>query len=193
MIDAIDVQKLTENTDKPFSNYKDCLNEIMCKEPNPDCYLDECDQYPDTTELSTKLSKLLDNSCISHVQCSLWTGIDRSTLLTQQLKVDEFINELCNRLQILKAHSFIANQQTLFISEKKKNLREEVIVMFDFSENYSYVCQDASQAFHFNDQCTVFPVTYYYKENSELKHKSNVILSENLKHDTAAFILYKHY
>jgi len=32
MIDAIDVRKLTENTDKPLSNYKDCLNEIICKE-----------------------------------------------------------------------------------------------------------------------------------------------------------------
>jgi len=76
----------------------------------------------------------------------------------------------------------------LFISEKKENLCEdEVIVMFDFSENYSYVCQNASQAFHFNnDQCTVFPVIYYYKENSELKHKSNVFLLESLKHDTAA-------
>lgn len=189
MIDAIDVRKLTENTNKPLSNYKDCLNEIMCKEPSPDCYLDKCDQCPGTTEHSTKLSKLLDDSCISHVQCSSWTGTDRSTLLTQQVKVDEFINELCNRLQILKPHSFIAKQQTLFISEKKKNLREgeKVIVMFDFSENYSYVCQDASQAFHFNnDQCTVFSVIYYYKENSELKHKSNVFLSESLKHDTAA-------
>jgi len=57
--------------------------------------------------------------------------------------------------------------------------------MFDCSENYSYVCQNASQAFHFNnDQCTVFPVIYYYKENSELKHKSNVFLLESLKHDT---------
>lgn len=189
MIDAIDIQKLTVNTDEPLSNYNDCLNEIMCKEPNPDCSLDKCDQCPGTTEFSAKLSKLLDDLCISYVQCSLWTGTDRSTLLTQQLKVDEYINELCNRLQILKPHSFIAKQQTLFISEKKKNLREgeEVIVMFDFSENYSYVCQDASQAFHFNnDQCTVFPVIYYYKENSEVKHKSNVFLSESLKHDTAA-------
>jgi len=59
--------------------------------------------------------------------------------------------------------------------------------MFDFSENYSYVVQDASQAFHFNNQqCTIFPVIYYYKENSELKHKSCIFLSDSLKHDTSA-------
>lgn len=116
MIDAIDVRKLTENTDKPLSNYKNCFNKIMCKERNPDC-LDKCNQCPGTTELSTKLSKLLDDSCILHLQCFSWT--DRSTLLTQQLKVDEFINELCNRLKFLKPHSFIAKQQTFFISEKR--------------------------------------------------------------------------
>jgi len=59
--------------------------------------------------------------------------------------------------------------------------------MFDFSENYSYVCQEASQAFHFNNnQCTVFPTICYYKENGELKHKSYVYLTDSLKHDTAA-------
>ncbi|EFN76306.1 hypothetical protein EAI_07811, partial [Harpegnathos saltator] len=89
---------------------------------------------------------------------------------------------------ILKPHSFIAKQQSLFISEKKEHLSEgEVIIMFDFSENYSYTVQDASQAFHFNnDQCTVFSVIYYYKERSELKHTSCVFLSNSLKHDTAA-------
>ena len=59
--------------------------------------------------------------------------------------------------------------------------------MFDFSENYAYVCQDASQAFHFNnDQCTVLPVIFYYKENNELRHKANVFLTDSLKHDTSA-------
>jgi len=44
--------------------------------------------------------------------------------------------------------------------------------MFDFSENYSYVCQEASQAFHFNNnQCTVSPTICYYKENGELKQE----------------------
>lgn len=118
----------------------------------------------------------------------MWSGTDRSTLLTRIIQIDEFLTELDNKLRILKPHSFIAKQQTLFIAERKKNLHEgEVIVTFDFSENYSYVCQDASQEFHFNnDQCTVLPVIFYYKENNELRHKSYVFLSESLKHDTAA-------
>ncbi|RYA67237.1 hypothetical protein DD595_26420, partial [Enterobacter cloacae complex sp. 4DZ3-17B2] len=59
--------------------------------------------------------------------------------------------------------------------------------MFDFSENYTYIAQNASQAFHFNNkQCTVFRVIFYYKEKSELKHRSCVFLSDSVKHDTAA-------
>ena len=59
--------------------------------------------------------------------------------------------------------------------------------MFDFSENYAYVCQDAAQAFHYNnDQCTVFTCIYYYKEKGELKHKSHIFLSDSTKHDKAA-------
>jgi len=118
----------------------------------------------------------------------VWTATDRSTLKTVTSDVSDFINEFCDKLQALKPHSFIAKQQSQFISSTKQNLKNgEVLVMFDFSENYSYVVQDASQAFHFNNQqCTVFPVIYYYKENSELKHKSCIFLSDSLKHDTSA-------
>lgn len=60
-------------------------------------------------------------------------------------------------------------------------------MILDFSENYKYVVQDASQAFHFNnDQCTVFPVVYYYKVNQEIKHNSIIFLSDSTRHDTAA-------
>lgn len=49
------------------------------------------------------------------------------------------------------------------------------------------MAQDVSQDFHYNnDQCTAFTVVYYFIENSELKHKSLVFLSDSTIHDTAA-------
>lgn len=188
LLDAINITKLTENTDKPLTSYHDCLKELVCAEPRPDCYIDECDNCPGITELMMKLRDALDLAFISHVQCSFWSGTDRSTLLTQTLPIDDYLNELSSKLLVLKPHSYIAKQQALFIKDKRQNLLDgEIVVMFDFSENYAYVCQDASQAFHFNNnQCTVFPVIYYYKQNNELQHKSIVFLSESLKHDTAA-------
>jgi len=54
------------------------------------------------------------------------------------------------------------------------------LVVLDFSENYKFSVQEASQAFHFNNtQCTVFPVIYYYKRNSITEHKSLVFLSDS--------------
>lgn len=59
--------------------------------------------------------------------------------------------------------------------------------MFDFAENYAYAVQDASQGFHFNnDQATVFPVMYYYREGEEVKHQSSIFISDSRKHDTAS-------
>lgn len=43
MLDAINVQKLTEKYDKPIRDYKYCLNFLTCEPPTPDCYLDNCD------------------------------------------------------------------------------------------------------------------------------------------------------
>lgn len=92
------------------------------------------------------------------------------------------------RLECLKPHSFIVKKQSEFIKVRKLKLASnEVMVCFDFSENYEYVAQDAAQAFHYNnDQSTVFPVVYYYKSGSEVVHKSCIFLSESTTHDSAA-------
>ena len=42
MFDAINVKKLTENSSIPIVNYKDCLQEMMCKNVTNDCHLDIC-------------------------------------------------------------------------------------------------------------------------------------------------------
>ena len=56
----------------------------------------------------------------------------------------------------------------------------------DFSENFDYVVQDAAQAFHYNnDQCTVFPVVFYYRSYNEIKRHTIMLLSDCSKHDAA--------
>ena len=188
MLDAVNIKKLTQNTDTPLKDYKDCIDKMICHKPSSDCNVDKCTKCPGTLKIIQLLRQQLEDSCISHIKCSLWTATDRATLVTQLLSVDDFLSELDNRLQTLKVHSFIAKQQSMFIKEKKESLSaNEALVMFDFSENYAYVCQDASQAFHFNNnQCTVVPVIFYYKDDDKLTHQSMIFLSESLKHDTAA-------
>ena len=49
----------------------------------------------------------------------------------------------------------------------------------DFSENFSFVVQDAAQGFHWNcAQATIHPWVYYYKNDNELKHGSFTVISE---------------
>lgn len=64
------------------------------------------------------------------------------------------------------------------------------MVYCDFAENYAYVAQDAAQAFHYNnDQCTVFPVVFYYRSEIGIQNQSNILLSDSTKHDAAAVYL----
>ena len=94
---------------------------------------------------------------------------------------------MCNRLKLLIPHNFIAKAQSEFLSNKKENLCEDEVLLFsDFSENFAYVVQDAAQAFHYNnDQCSVFPVVFYYRSNNEIKHHTIILLLDCTKHDRA--------
>lgn len=89
------------------------------------------------------------------------------------------------------------NRQHFFAESKLNIVPGEFVVIGDFAENYSFVVQDASQSFHWNNlQATIHPFVCYYKvqsDNSEfcLQHTSFVIISENNIHDTIAVHLYQ--
>ena len=188
MIDAINLKKLTKGTPLLLHDYKSCLSQIVCTNANSNCYIGECKNCPGISKLEEFLKQLLREKLIDHVQFSAWTNTDRSTLQTQICSSEEIVEILCNSLLILKPHSFIAKEQSGFFQEMKKNLKlREALIVLDFSENYKYVVQDASQAFHFNNsQCTVLPIVCYYRKASEIEHKSFIFLSNSTLHDTAA-------
>ena len=84
--------------------------------------------------------KRLDENLIDEVTFKQWTAVDRSTLETVTLPSDEFVDVLCERLETLRTHSFIAKQQSQFYDQCKQSLKPaEVVVSADFSENYSFV------------------------------------------------------
>ena len=67
----------------------------------------------------------------------------------------------------------------------QRNLEEnEVIILGDFAENYSFVVQDQVQGFHWDSlQCTLHPVLVYYKDGDALRSLSYCIISDDNKHD----------
>lgn len=130
MLDAIDIKTLTENSDEPIFDYKECLRQMMCRNVTPDCHLNKCDKCSSTETLSSNLLELLNKKNILEVEYSSWAGTDRSTLQTVRLNINTFMDELCDKLQTSKPNSFIAKEQSNFIKEKKNNLLPgEVIVI----------------------------------------------------------------
>jgi hypothetical protein len=76
----------------------------------------------------------------------------------------------------LHPHSFIATEQASFYAARKATLKTgEFLVTADFSENYSFVLQDAAQGFHWNNsQATLHPFVAYYLDSGEVRHLSYV-------------------
>ena len=178
-----------------LSTYHHCLANIVCNPPLPICYLGECTSCPGISKLRDNLITYLDENLIDNVTFKQWVSVDRSTLETYTKPVDEFVDMFCEKLELLRPHSFIAAQQASYYSDRKSGLApREMVVTVDFSENYSFVLQDAAQGFHWNNsQATIHPFAAYFKKRGELCHLSYVIVSECLHHDTTAVHLYQRH
>lgn len=108
-------------------------------------------------------------------------------------KLDEYIEELKEKLEQVKQHHFIAKSQSEYLKVKKEELKNsECIIIGDFSENYSFTVQDEVQSFHWdNSQCTLHPFVIYYKADQEVKCHSVCVMSDSLTHDTATVFAFQ--
>lgn len=194
--------ELTKNFDVPLKSLRDTLTKIICNPPDIRCFFKECDECPGPDDLITSLETIFEENSIDEVQYKQWVHTDRSNLETVTQSSDEFLESFSNKLPDLLRHSFTATQQSAFYSELKEALNDgEFLVICDFSENFAFVLQDAAQGFHWNNaQATIHPFVAYYKvvdktkNTSEVRHKSYVVISDSLIHDSVAVHLHiKHF
>ena len=173
--------------------YHHCLARIMCNPPLPKCYLGECDVCPGVAQLKEELITLLDENDMDQIVYKQWIATDRSTLETFCAPAEEFVETFCEKLELLRPHSFIASEQASFYTKCKTSLQAgEILVTVDFSENYSFILQDAAQGFHWNNsQATIHPFVAYFVDSGELRHLSYVIISDCLQHNTTAVYLFQ--
>ena len=118
-----------------------------------------------------------------------WIFMDRTALVNRYSTVEEFIAKIVDGIYEVCSHHFIAKAQANHLKMAKENLSEnELIILLDFAENYSFVVQDAMQGFHWeNSQATLHPfVAYFRSSNGDLKHTSISVISDCLKHDQTA-------
>ena len=168
-----------------LTTYHHYLAEMMCNPPLPRCYVGECDYCPRIEKLKEHLITLLDENSIDSITYEQWTDVDCSTLETMTMSSDEFADSLCEKLDALRSHSFIATQQSRFYEECRASLKPgEVVVSADFSEKYAFVLQEAAQGFQWNNQSTINPFVVYFKESLSLSHDSCIVISDCLQHST---------
>ena len=78
-----------------------------------------------------------------------WQSTDRTQLVTITESTADFVESLLAKLHVLKVHMFILDMQTKQFCAVKENLSPgEVLIVGDFSENYSFVVKDAAQGVH---------------------------------------------
>ena len=132
--------------------------------------------------------EIFDNLDIEEITYKQWETTDRTTLSTKVQTIQEFIECLIQKLLVLRNHQFIHRMQTKFFYDTKDNLEPgHVLVVGDFSENYSFVYQDSAQGVHWsNSSCTLHPWVCYYKEGNEMKIFNCLMISDHLEHNTVA-------
>lgn len=170
------------------------MNQSLCDEQNRTdfCHLRECMNCCDTTFFESNLSEMLEEKDITDVTFEQWVTTDRCNIEQKTLQSDEFASLFVKKVDKLVCHDFIKRKQSQFLKNKKQTLEEnEVLIICDFSENFTFVLQDEVQSFHWNNaQCTLHPFVVYFKNNGVLEHISFIIISDILKHDTIAVQLF---
>lgn len=166
-------------------SHKDLMKKLMCQEATTKCKLLECKNCPPQDNLQEFILQLFEEKNISQVTYKNWVSTDRTNLIFITEKVEDFAMKYTDKLNDLIKHDFVAKTQAEKFEAQKKNLKPgEVIVHWDFAENFTHSLQDSVSSEYFNaTQTTVHPcVVYYLDKNSEPVHKSFAFLSPCLDH-----------
>ena len=120
------------------------------------------------------------DSTISYKQ---WVSTDRTTLVTLESTVNEFIDTSTDKIFEVCHHHFMEVQQTAYLKEAKAMLDSKTcIILMDFAENYSFLVQHTIQSFYWqNQQNTFHPFAVYHNDDDgRLKYDSSCVISDYL-------------
>ena len=141
------------------------------------------------SSLKESIPEVFTEMDVDNITFKQWESTDRTELVTHNSTATEFVDMLIEKLQVLKVHQFINNQQTKYFYQVKENLPAgKVLVVGDFSENYSFVYQDAVQGVHWGKtSCTLHPwICYFTGDDGKVNTFSMLFISDCLTHETVA-------
>lgn len=176
-----------------LNNYKTCIQKFICEIPSFKCFLLECENCPKQESIQVILRSFLENNQSELIEYKQWVYINkRCTMKIISENKSNFLTTFSNQLEGLITHDFVAKEQSSFLKNLRNNLKTgDYLVLMDFAENYACNVQNFVQAYSFNnEQITIHPFVIYFKCDEGIQHKSFVIISESLSHDSIAVHLY---
>ncbi len=117
------------------------------------------------------LEDCFEEASTDDVEFMQWITTDRANMETIVLPTEESVENFVGKLEDLKRHAVIATQQARYLEKRNANLQDgEFLVIGDFSENYTFVCQIAAQSFHWNNNsATLHTFVHYHKEGVNIQ------------------------
>lgn len=187
MIDCLNNYKVCNEKD-----YKVIINLCLCKEENrtDKCYTNQCSKCPGIGHLINQIQSRLEEEDIDRLKYKQWVTVGGKTSLEDLSKEsDDFLEKFREQIEDLIPHNYIAQRQSQYLKWRQEYLmQKEILLIYDFSENYTCIIQDAVQSYHWSpSQVTIFPICMYFKDaDHQLKNQSVVIVSENTDHNFTA-------
>lgn len=146
------LQSLTKELD-----ITDCMKAAVCDISSEKCMMSRCSSCPGIEGIENLLCSLEELDLLEEITYKQWVSTDRCTLLTVTEHVDTFIESLAKKVVTLTRHHHVSQMQSRYLRELKAAIpSSECIIVGDFSENYTFVVQDAAQGYHWeNTQATL--------------------------------------
>lgn len=168
------------------------MDKVVCSVYNKVCMMTRCPSCPGSDALESFLENLFEEED-ENVSYKQWTHTDGNKLENIIAEAGEFIEKLVSMVNKLTTHHLISrNQSAFFVTCKNMLDHESVVLVSDFSENYSFVIQDSVQGYYWaNDQATILPFMAYMKRpDGSAFNVSMAIISDHLTHDTVSVHAY---
>ena len=105
-----------------------------------------------------------------------------------QYTVTEFIETTCENFGLLRQRLCTCVVSISFFETIKEQINgNEIIVLLDFAESYSFLVQDTVQGYHWeNCQATLCPLSVYFKNDvGEVKCLSICIIYDCMKYNSS--------
>ena len=175
--------------------YKNLSEKWVCDIDSRACMTKQCDKCPGIIKLWEYLTEVFDDDDDDDdddgdeviVSFKYWSyeGLGFTSLTDRHAPCNKFIEKLILKIHYVTRHHYTAHSQAMYLWKLKEDLPlSEIILLLDFSKNYSFVCQDSVQGFHWNNnQETVHPFKMYEKDiNGSLNCRSLCIISNSRNH-----------